>query len=222
MVQISPNINYVNMEGVLSALPTFAYVFGGEGHYSSCIDVERASGRIDTITVVIPERLLVVDNIPLETEQLLRINGCLLQTTKYGLKDVSVLVDTIERIDSVTDCARNNIVIFGGEIAKWYPIRQVLDGNKELKVVILESANESSPKVGLKVVAWNNAARYIEETRGIGDRLIVKCRLESRQRFLRDDVDQQEESEDRGSVKVHEASLVSILPDNGYNGVTEV
>jgi len=208
MLNIDQNVNYVRVEGKIQSSPVFNHVFDDIGYYSMVIEVPRISGKSDFIKVILQEKMLVVNGVLLDFGMLVGVVGSLVQSMKYGYKDVLVLANAVDIIDvpGRGEEGFENTVVFGGCIHQWYPIREVSEG-KELKVSIIKNDVGKRP-VMLKVVSWGKSAYYMESNYSLEDNIIVKARLESRMKPPKEGYNTEE------YIRTHESSLLSILPSN--------
>ena len=173
--------NRVSVIGEIVSEFTFSHEVFGEGFYTVNMTVNRLSDQMDTIPLMISDRLIDVKadyrgQTVMATGQIRSYN------LHEGVKNrlvLSVFVREIEFMESCTDYTKTNQIFLDGYICK-QPIYRKTPLGREI-ADLLVAVNRSYGKSDyIPCIAWGRNARYASNF-GVGNELRIWGRVQSRE-----------------------------------------
>lgn len=169
--------NHILLRGVLSRLPCFSHENHGKRFYSFPLEVERLSGTMDVLPVLLPEHVLC--RMDLSGGDMLEITG---QIRTYNNRDseerklvVSVYAETLMACEG-EPC---NEVALTGTICKPPMFRQTPLGRQICDVML--AVNRPYHRADyIPCIFWGGAAREVG-CRPVGTVLRLEGRMQSRE-----------------------------------------
>lgn len=176
----SNNISFIS--GVAYEYPVYSHSVCGEKFYSFEIEVERTSGNIDCLPVMVSERATDID--ALLPGDIVSIEG---EIRSYNLKCagktklvLNVFARSVQKVDSAEtyNGESNNSVYLGGYICKQPTYRETPMG-RELSdaIVAVNRANGKSDYI--PCIFWGRNARFASQL-PVGSRVKLRGRFQSR------------------------------------------
>lgn len=190
--------NSAKIVGTLTNNISVSHTYSEEVYFFLAIEVRHDETSLDVIHVFAPESLVLgMDLIKGDT---LSIEGELVHSKAKGRYDVSVVASTLKKVP-IYDTKYDNTVVVSGVINQSYPLKYLDKYGKSVKVLILKNTrNDGSGRYfTLRVVAWNKLAESLESNYNVGDKVLVRGKLESKEIFTGDT-----------SVNLHEVVATSI------------
>ena len=173
--------NQVSLIGKIVSDFTFSHKMFGEGFYLVDLEVNRLSGHVDVIPLMISERLVDV------TEN---YQGCTVeaigQFRSYNQHEgsrkrlvLSVFVQEIHFMEEFTDYTKTNQIFLKGYICKT-PIYRETPLGREIADILLAVNRPYGKSDYIPCIAWGRNARYVSNFR-VGTRVCIWGRVQSRE-----------------------------------------
>lgn len=184
--------NRVTISGTIENEFEFSHEVFGEGFYMTHLSIERKSGVIDKIPVMVSERMIAVNEE--WTGQCVKISGQFRSYNRHS-EDTSkpklILYVFATEFEVIKKCIDINKIILDGYICK-EPIYRTTPNGREVSDVLL-AVNRAYKKTDyIPIICWGRNARYAESLR-VGDRIEVEGRIQSRTYIKRIDEENVEE-----------------------------
>lgn len=164
-------MNDVTLIGVITKALTYNHHFRGENYYSSTISIERESGTVDYVPVIIPERLIQCNYYG----RYVGIKGCF---RSYKAKDKMLLYVLVNRIEEVDHNNINDIFIEG--VINKPPTYRFTPYGREISDVIVAVNRDYGKCDYIPCVAWGLKAR-LTSSLTVGSSIRVVGRIQSRE-----------------------------------------
>ena len=171
------NNNYAEISGKLVELPTLSHESRGEQFYKAVAAVQRLSGTVDNLNVIIREKLL--RGLLLQENTPIHIFG---QVRSFNNKsgDGARLVISLFARDIIAEpCEERNDILLRGTICKPPTLRKTPLG-REISDFMLAVNRKYGRSDYLPCIAWGQNAREIS-AKPVGTTLTVSGRFQSRQ-----------------------------------------
>lgn len=173
--------NRVSVIGEIVSEFTFSHEVFGEGFYTVDMAVNRLSDQMDTIPLMISERLIDVKadyrgQTAMATGQFRSYNR------HEGVKNrlvLSVFVREIEFMDAFTDYTKTNQIFLDGYICK-QPIYRKTPLGREIADLLVAVNRPYGKSDYIPCIAWGRNARYASNF-DVGNRLRIWGRVQSRE-----------------------------------------
>jgi hypothetical protein len=175
--------NTITVTGKVVGELECSHEFAGEKFYTAMIEVVRRSGTIDTLRLIISERLIAFDL----REKYIRATGSIrtFDNKKKNSREnklvVSVFVDSYDLVDSsnLPRVVGENDVYLNGTICR-KPTYNITGTNREISVFILSVKWKENRQVAyIPCITWGRNAKYTSEL-DIGSQIELSGRLQSR------------------------------------------
>lgn len=173
--------NQVTLCGTIASECTFSHEVLGEGFYMVDLSVERLSGSIDTIPLIISERLLDIEKY---------CRGCAIEVVgqfrSYNRHDgetshlvLSVFVRDIHFLEKPTASKDINQIYLDGYICK-VPVYRKTPLGREIADLLLAVNRPYGKADYIPCVVWGRNARYASQLE-MGSRMQIHGRIQSRE-----------------------------------------
>lgn len=173
--------NQVSLIGKIVSDFTFSHKTFGEGFYLVDLEVNRLSGHVDVIPLMISERLVDA------TEN---YQGCTVeaigQFRSYNRHEgsrkrlvLSIFVQEIHFMEEFTDYTKTNQIFLEGYICKT-PIYRETPLGREIADILLAVNRPYGKSDYIPCIAWGRNARYVSNFR-VGTRVCIWGRVQSRE-----------------------------------------
>lgn len=168
--------NAAEVTGVITSEPEFSHETYGEKFYVMMLDVERASGAMDSIPLTISDRLFELDDT--YTGKRVHVSGQFRSYNKGNRLILSLFVLDIEELDDRQDDLLVNGVSLDGYICKEPKYRTTPLGREIADVLIAVNRGYGKSDY-IPCIAWGRNARFAEQLE-IGTHVEITGRIQSR------------------------------------------
>lgn len=174
--------NKVTISGTVASEPEFSHEVYEEMFYTFMLDTPRLSENSDTIKITVSEKFLTGDGISVGDR--LKLEGQFRSYnnfTNVGNRLIlTVFVKSLERLEDFLDEEQNvNSIYLNGYICK-QPIYRTTPFGREIADILLAVNRSYNKSDYIPCIAWGRNAKYAE-TLKIGDNVVVKGRIQSRE-----------------------------------------
>ena len=173
--------NRVSVTGEIASEFTFSHEVFGEGFYTVDMAVNRLSDQMDTIPLMISDRLLDVKAD--YRGQIAMVTGQFRSYNRHdGVKNrlvLSVFAREIDFVDSDTNHTKTNRIFLDGYICK-QPIYRKTSLGREIADLLVAVNRPYGKSDYIPCIVWGRNARYASNL-DIGDRLHIRGRVQSRE-----------------------------------------
>lgn len=173
--------NKVTISGTVASEPEFSHEVYEEMFYTFMIDTPRLSGAKDTVKITISEKFLVGDGIKIGDN--VKINGQFRSYNNFSSVGnrliLTVFVKDIENLEAAEPAEISNSIYLDGYICK-QPVYRTTPFGREIADILLAVNRSYNKSDYIPCIAWGRNAKYAE-TLNIGDNVIIKGRIQSRE-----------------------------------------
>lgn len=192
--------NIAELCGAVISELKFSHKTYGEIFYTFVLGIERRSGYLDEINVMVSERL-IYDNPP-QINQFMEIKG---QVRTYneivdGKNKLNVVVFAKEIVPCQNFGYNENYIYLEGFLCK-EPIKRTSPLGRDICDMMIAVNRMYNKSDYIPCIAWGRNAGYAEKL-GVGTKLFVEGRIQSRE---------YKKKLDDGNVELRKAFEVSIL-----------
>ena len=173
--------NQVTIMGEIVSTFTFSHEVFGEGFYMVDVSVRRLSNSVDTIPVMISERLIDVEQD--YRGEFLMVSG---QFRSYNRHDeqknrlvLSVFAREVSFIEEELDGAKTNNILLDGYICK-LPIYRKTPLGREIADLLLAVTRPYGKSDYIPCICWGRNARFASAFE-VGEHVQVLGRIQSRE-----------------------------------------
>lgn len=172
--------NQANIIGEVVSAPIFNHEVFGEGFYMMYLEVRRLSGSVDTIPVMISERLIDVNED--FTGELLMVSGQFRSYNRYdGEKNRLILYVFAREVfftEEELDGGKTNDILLDGYICK-PPVYRKTPLGREITDILLAVNRPYGKSDYIPCVLWGRNARF-SELLEVGTHAEIEGRIQSR------------------------------------------
>lgn len=174
--------NKAYMIGKIVKKPVFSHKVYSEGFYLFYIEIPRKSDNVDTLPVVVSERLISINR--LDVDKTVVINGQIRSYNqhiddKHSHLILSVFAREIDILDDVViNSNENNVVEIEGHICKM-PSHRWTPNKREITDVMIAVNRTYDKSDYIPTIVWGRGARFAGRLE-VGDSVFVKGRFQSR------------------------------------------
>ena len=173
--------NKVTISGTVASEPEFSHEVYEEMFYTFMLDTPRLSGAKDTVKITISEKFLVGDGIKIGDN--VKINGQFRSYNNFSSVGnrliLTVFVKDIENLEAAEPAEISNSIYLDGYICK-QPVYRTTPFGREIADILLAVNRSYNKSDYIPCIAWGRNAKYAE-TLKIGDNVIIKGRIQSRE-----------------------------------------
>ena len=173
--------NKVTISGTVASEPEFSHEVYEEMFYTFMLDTPRLSGAKDTVKITISEKFLVGDGIKIGDN--VKINGQFRSYNNFSSVGnrliLTVFVKDIENLEAAEPAEISNSIYLDGYICK-QPVYRTPPFGREFADILLAVNRSYNKSDYIPCIAWGRNAKYAE-TLNIGDNVIIKGRIQSRE-----------------------------------------
>lgn len=172
-------LNSVKITGKVFKEPEFCYESHGEKFYDFSVAVERTSGTIDYVPIMVSNRAASIESLVSGT--LVKVSGDFrsrsIRRDEKSHLSLFVFVKELSVLEEIDGDDQNEVEIVG-YVCKISEIREV--SNKRSLVDFIVAVNRKFNKSSyIPMVAWSRNAKYVKSL-GIGAKISIKGRIQSR------------------------------------------
>ena len=196
--------NVVNISGEIVSDFLYDHELYGEGFYTTHIAVERLSGAVDRIPIMVSERLLDMNQN--YVGQKVSVSGQFRSFNKgENEKRLLVLNVFVQEFGVVSDATNDNRIFLDGYLCK-DPIYRKTPLGREIADLLI-AANRSYGKSDyIPCVCWGRNARFAGSLE-VGTRIKVSGRIQSRD-YVKRDADGSKEERTAYEVSISKLEVV--------------
>ncbi len=172
--------NAVVLAGEVAGTPLYSHEVYGEGFYVFDMNIPRESGNIDTVPVMVSERMCNIEDI--KVGKLYEVVG---QFRSYNRHEeqknrlvLSVFVRELEFIDEELDGAKTNSIFLDGYICK-LPVYRKTPLGREIADLLLAVNRPYGKSDYIPCICWGRNARYASAFE-VGEHVQIIGRIQSR------------------------------------------
>ena len=179
--------NIAELSGDILAAPMFSHKSYGETFFEVMLGVERKSGYMDEIKVLISDRLIC--DFTMEIGMRIKVSG---QIRTYNEEqegrsrlNIVIFAREITKIEQDEEMQYENYIFIDGFICK-RPIRRTSPLGREICDLMIAVNRMYGKSDYIPCIAWGRNATYAGSL-DVGERMIVTGRLQSREYRKRDE-----------------------------------
>lgn len=169
--------NAVKISGEIVSDFTYDHEMYGEGFYKVFVQVTRISGNLDTIPVMVSDRIIDVNkNL---TGEMVAIEGEFRSYNKHLLGANKLLLFVLcKKIEIVKYCMNEDEIFLRGFICK-NPIYRKIPFKREISDLLIAVNRYYGKSDYIPCICWGRNARYAAGFE-IGDEIVIRGRIQSR------------------------------------------
>lgn len=169
--------NAVKISGEIVSDFTYDHEMYGEGFYKVFVKVTRISGNLDTIPVMVSDRIIDVNkNL---TGEMVAIEGEFRSYNKHLLGANKLLLFVLcKKIEIVKYCMNEDEIFLRGFICK-NPIYRKTPFKREISDLLIAVNRYYGKSDYIPCISWGRNARYAAGFE-IGDEIVIRGRIQSR------------------------------------------
>ncbi|MBR5615175.1 MAG: single-stranded DNA-binding protein [Clostridia bacterium] len=171
--------NKVVIAGTVASEPEFSHEVYEESFYTFMLDTPRLSEVRDVIRITVSEKFLAGDGIQVGDK--VRISGQFRSYNNFSNVGnrliLTVFVKDIEKTEEEEE--NSNSIYLNGYICK-QPVYRTTPFGREIADILLAVNRSYNKSDYIPCIAWGRNAKYAE-TLKIGDNVIIKGRIQSRE-----------------------------------------
>ena len=168
--------NFVELCGSLADKPRFSHIGGIDNYYSFPLDIERLSGYVDTINIIVREDML--EQLEVDECSHLAVTGELRSYNNKHGEGSRLVISVLAKQLMFTDEADRNTVCLAGALCKRPNLRRTPMG-RQICDLMLAVNRKYGRSDYLPCIAWGRLAESTAEL-AVGDTLALEGRIQSR------------------------------------------
>lgn len=174
--------NKISLVGEVISAPKLSHETHNEKFYTVKVDVKRLSGDIDTLEIIISEKLYDIDKIELGIryyiEGEIRSYNYYVSETERRKLVINIFAKNLSIAEETDDECLNNFELVGHICKK--PIYRKTPFDREISDILLAVNRLYGKSDYLPCIAWGRNAKFAS-TLEIGDKIKITGRMQSRQ-----------------------------------------
>lgn len=174
--------NKISLVGEVISSPKLSHETHNEKFYTVKVDVKRLSGDIDTLEIIISEKLYDIEKIELGTryyiEGEIRSYNYYVSETERRKLVINIFAKNLSIAEETDDECLNNFELIGHICKK--PIYRKTPFDREISDILLAVNRLYGKSDYLPCIAWGRNAKFAS-TLEIGDKIKITGRMQSRQ-----------------------------------------
>lgn len=164
-------INDVTLYGEITRELQYSHVYDDVPFYGADLRLDNTKNRRGSSVVRCYFRGDQLSSNNLSIGSTIKISGKLINSKIKGLIDISILVDSYELIDKVSEDLENQVILTG-QVTKIFTKADNYKGF--INFVVAELDENGKRKFSSRVVIWNRLGDYVFKNLSIGDKVMVK------------------------------------------------
>jgi len=182
------NLNTAKMTGTIQSEVEFNHKCKEEQFYMFILEIERKSGVIDKVPVMISERMIEISKLTIES--IIHIEGDIRTYNQHDQQGKShlcvyIFANKIEFVNK-DEYYPQNIVEFEGYLIK-QPVFRMTPLGREICDAVIASNRGYKKSSYIPCIFWSRNARYLSKREG-GTKVHLKGRFQSRKYLRSEDV----------------------------------
>lgn len=176
--------NKVTLSGTVAERFKFSHRSFGEDFYTTKVSTERTSGVKDAIRVIVSERL--VDVLEDATGKLAQIEGRFASYNKPNGERKKLVLNVFAESFTLADgfSYDENSIVLNGFLCKEPSYRETPLGRKICDLLVAVNGGYGKSDY-LPVICWGRTAEWAGKTLGVGSRVKISGRIQSREYMKR-------------------------------------
>ncbi|MBB1522963.1 MAG: single-stranded DNA-binding protein [Clostridiales bacterium] len=174
--------NKISLVGEVISSPKLSHETHNEKFYTVKVDVKRLSGDIDTLEIIISEKLYDIEKIKLGTryyiEGEIRSYNYYVSESERRKLVINIFAKNLSIAEETDDECLNNFELVGHICKK--PIYRKTPFDREISDILLAVNRLYGKSDYLPYIAWGRNAKFAS-TLEIGDKIKITGRMQSRQ-----------------------------------------
>lgn len=174
--------NKISLVGEVISSPKLSHETHNEKFYTVKVDVKRLSGDIDTLEIIISEKLYDIEKIKLGTryyiEGEIRSYNYYVSESERRKLVINIFAKNLSIAEETDDECLNNFELVGHICKK--PIYRKTPFDREISDILLAVNRLYGKSDYLPCIAWGRNAKFAS-TLEIGDKIKITGRMQSRQ-----------------------------------------
>ena len=174
--------NKISLVGEVISAPKLSHETHNEKFYTVKVDVKRLSGDIDTLEIIISEKLYDIEKIELGTryyiEGEIRSYNYYVSESERRKLVINIFAKNLSIAEETDDECLNNFELVGHICKK--PIYRKTPFDREISDIVLAVNRLYGKSDYLPCIAWGRNAKFAS-TLEIGDKIKITGRMQSRQ-----------------------------------------
>ena len=174
--------NKISLVGEVISAPKLSHETHNEKFYTVKVDVKRLSGDIDTLEIIISEKLYDIEKIELGTryyiEGEIRSYNYYVSESERRKLVINIFAKNLSIAEETDDECLNNFELVGHICKK--PIYRKTPFDREISDILLAVNRLYGKSDYLPCIAWGRNAKFAS-TLEIGDKIKITGRMQSRQ-----------------------------------------
>lgn len=174
--------NKISLVGEVISAPKLSHETHNEKFYTVKVDVKRLSGDIDTLEIIISEKLYDIEKIELGAryyiEGEIRSYNYYVSETERRKLVINIFAKNLSIAEETDDECLNNFELIGHICKK--PIYRKTPFDREISDILLAVNRLYGKSDYLPCIAWGRNAKFAS-TLEIGDKIKITGRMQSRQ-----------------------------------------
>lgn len=194
--------NQVSITGVIVSDYSFDHAIMGEGFYQFMVEIPRLSDNVDTIPVMVSDRLVNVNKN--HVGDIVAVSGQFRSFNKHENNKNTLILYVFARemelleTDTLVVEPSNNYIHLEGYICK-QPIYRKTPSEREICDMLLAVNRPYGKTDYIPCIYWGRNARYAD-TLVVGDRICLDGRIQSREYIKRFPIDGTDEIKEESRV----------------------
>lgn len=193
--------NIVELCGSIADKPKFSHVGGNDNYFSFPLDMERLSGFVDTINIIVRQDMM--EQLEIEYTRHLAVTGELRSYNNKRGEGSRLVISVFAKELLFTDDEDKNIVQLTGAVCKRPTLRKTPMGRQICDIMLAVNRRYGRSDY-LPCIAWGRLAENTADLK-IGDTLSLEGRIQSRKYIKNENGVLTERT-------AYEVSIVSLLP----------
>lgn len=168
--------NVVELCGSIAEKPRFSHVGGSENYFSFPLDIERLSGFIDTVNIIVRQEMM--EKLEIDDSRYLAVMGELRSFNNKRGDGSRLVISVFAKEIFFTDEENKNIVRLTGAVCKKPNLRKTPMGRQICDIMLAVNRRYGRSDY-LPCIAWGRLAESMAEL-GVGDTVSLEGRIQSR------------------------------------------
>ena len=168
--------NYAELCGTLAAAPAFSHSGRGESFYTFPLEIERLSGTMDTINVIVRSELM--QSVPLSADGKIHIIGEIRSFNNKSGSGAKLVITVFAKRLELCDCEDTNLIRLCGTLCKPPNLRTTPMG-RDICDLMLAVNRRYGRSDYLPCITWGLKAREAALW-SVGDVVTLDGRIQSR------------------------------------------
>jgi primosomal replication protein N len=168
--------NVVELCGSIADKPRFSHIGGSDNYFSFPLDIERLSGFVDTINIIVRQEML--EKLEIEDSRHLDVLGELRSFNNKRGDGSRLVISVFAKELFFTDEDDKNIVRLSGAVCKKPNFRKTPMGRQICDIMLAVNRRYGRSDY-LPCIAWGRVAESASEL-AVGDTLSLEGRIQSR------------------------------------------